>query len=287
MQKKDERWVRHCSRNPDTYFQTENLLEELCLHTVCESAQCPNRGKCFTEGTATFLLLGNVCTRNCRFCAVEHGYPQALDEDEPCRISRAVTMLKLEYVVLTSVTRDDLPDGGASRFAQTIKVVRKENPNVMIEVLIPDFKGSEKALRCVLDETPDVLNHNLETVPQLYTKVRPQADYKRSLNLLRRAMDYQPSCFTKSGLMVGLGESYEEVIGVMNDLKKADCDFLTIGQYLRPSFNHYPMIRQVSQEEFESYREMGIKMGFKAIFSGRFVRSSFMAGDIYKKARHH
>ena len=287
MQKKDERWVCHCSCNPETYVKTENLLEELCLHTVCESAQCPNRGKCFTEGTATFLLLGNVCTRNCRFCAVEHGHPQPLDDDEPGRISQAVTTLKLEHAVLTSVTRDDLPDGGAFQFAQTIKAVRKENPNVTIEVLIPDFNGSKEALQCVLDEIPDVLNHNLETVPRLYTKVRPQADYKRSLKLIRRAKNYQPTCFTKSGLMVGLGETYEEVIDVMNELRKADCDFLTIGQYLRPSFNHYPMIRQVSQEEFESYEEMGGKMGFKAIFSGRLVRSSFMAGDIYKKACHH
>ncbi len=287
MKKKDERWVHHCSSNPAIYFKTENILEELCLHTVCESAHCPNQGKCFTDGTATFLLLGNTCTRNCRFCAVEHGYPQPLDEDEPYRISQAVKTLELEHVVLTSVTRDDLIDGGASQFAQTIKAVRKEKPNVIIEVLIPDFNSSEKALQCVLDEIPEVLNHNLETVPRLYSKVRPQADYERSLKLLRRAKDYQTSCFTKSGLMVGLGETHEEVIEVMNELREADCDFLTIGQYLRPSFNHYPIIRQVSQEEFESYRVIGEKMGFKSVFSGRLVRSSFMAGDIYKKALHH
>ena len=287
MKKKDERWVRHCSGNPAIYFKTENILEELRLHTVCESAQCPNQGKCFTDGTATFLLLGNICTRNCRFCAVEHGSPTPIDEEEPSRISQAVKTLKLEHVVLTSVTRDDLIDGGASQFAQTIKAVRNENPKVTVEVLIPDFKGSEEALKCVMDEKPDVLNHNLETVPRLYPKVRPQADYKRSLKLLKRAKDYKGCSYTKSGLMVGLGENHEEIIEVLKELKNVDCDFLTIGQYLRPSFNHYPIIRHVNQEEFESYKELGEKMGFKAVFSSRLVRSSFMAGEFLKKALHH
>ena len=286
MKKKDERWVRHCSCNPIIYFKTENLLEELHLHTVCESAQCPNQGKCFTEGTATFLLLGNICTRNCRFCAVEHGSPRLVDEEEPCRISQAVKTLKLSHVVLTSVTRDDLLDGGASQFVNTIKAIRKENPNVTTEVLIPDFNDSEEALKCVMDERPEVLNHNLETVPRLYPKVRPQSDYKRSLRLLRRAKGYQTQRFTKSGIMVGLGETCEEVKEVMEELRNVDCDFLTIGQYLRPSFNHHPIIRHVSQEEFEFYKEIGDKMGFRSIFSSRFVRSSFLAGDTYKKALH-
>lgn len=285
MKKKDERWVRHCSRSPTIYFNTENLLEQLRLHTVCESAQCPNQGKCFTEGTATFLLLGNICTRNCSFCAVEHGSPRSVDEEESYRISQAVKVLKLEHVVLTSVTRDDLPDGGASQFVKTIRAIREENPGVTIEVLIPDFKGSEDALKCVSDERPEVLNHNLETVPRLYPKVRPQADYQRSLKLLRRARDYRTYSFTKSGLMVGLGENHEEVITVMENLRNVDCDFLTIGQYLRPSFNHHPIIRHVGQEEFESYRKVGERMGFKAVFSSRFVRSSFMAGEFFKKAQ--
>jgi len=287
MKKKDERWVRNCSSNPPIYFKTENLLEELRLNTVCESAQCPNQGKCFTDGTATFLLLGNTCTRNCRFCAVEHGSPQSVDEEEPRRISKAVTILNLDHVVLTSVTRDDLPDGGASQFTKTIRVVRKENPKVTLEVLIPDFNGSQEALYSVLDEKPDVLNHNLETIPRLYPKVRPQADYQRSLKLLRRAKDYQTHSFTKSGLMVGLGENREEIVAVMENLRNVDCNFLTIGQYLRPSFNHHPIIRHVSQEEFESYKEIGERMGFKAVFSSRFVRSSFMAGKFFKKALQH
>jgi len=282
MKKKDERWVRHCSCNPTTYFKTENLLEDLHLNTVCKSAQCPNQGKCFAQGTATFLLLGNICTRNCSFCAVEHGSPQSVDKEEPHRISQAVTRLKLSHLVLTSVTRDDLPDKGAYQFIKTIKIVRKENPGVTIEVLVPDFKGSEEALESILDERPEVLDHNLETVPRLYPKVRPQADYYHSLELLKRAKESQ-TCFTKSGLMVGLGESYEEVISTMEELRNAGCDFLTIGQYLRPSFNHHPIIRHVSQEEFESYKGIGKKMGFKAIFSNRWVRSSFLAGEFFKK----
>ena len=251
---------------------------------MCESAQCPNQGKCFAEGTATFLLLGNRCTRNCSFCAVKHGSPQPVDEEEPYRISQAVKILKLDHVVLTSVTRDDLPDGGASQFVKTIKIVREENLGVTIEVLIPDFKDSEDALKSILSERPEVVNHNLETVPRLYPKVRPQADYQRSLGLLKRVKEYQVQCFTKSGLMVGLGENYEEVIVTMGELRNVGCDFLTIGQYLRPSFNHHPIIRHVGQEEFESYKEIGEKMGFKAIFSSRFVRSSFLAGEFFKKA---
>lgn len=284
MKKKNERWVNHYSHNPTVYFKTEDLLERLHLHTVCESAQCPNQGKCFTEGTATFLLLGNICTRNCRFCAVEHGLPQSVDEKEPYRISQAVTTLKLEHVVLTSVTRDDLSDGGAFQFAKTIRAVREYNPRVTLEVLIPDFKGSEEALRSILDESPEVLNHNLETVPRLYPKVRSQADFKRSLKLLRWARNYHTHCSTKSGLMVGLGENHEEVIAVMEELRDVNCDFLTIGQYLRPSFNHHPIIRHVSQEEFESYKVIGERMGFKAVFSSRLARSSFMAGEFFKKA---
>jgi len=286
MKKRDARWVRHCSSDPAVYFNTENLLEQLSLHTVCESAHCPNQGKCFTENTATFLLLGNTCTRNCTFCAVEHGVPQPVDEDEPYRISQAVNILNLNHVVLTSVTRDDLPDGGASHFVNTMRAVRYANPGVALEVLIPDFKGSQEALHCILNETPEVVNHNLETVPRLYPKIRPQATYKHSLQLLDRVKAYTKGCFTKSGLMVGLGENFEEVTAVMKDLRTVECDFLTIGQYLRPSFDHYPIIRHVAQEEFDCYRETGENMGFKAVFSSRMVRSSFMAGEIYKRASH-
>jgi len=286
MKKKDARWVRHCSSDPAVYFNTENLLEQLSLHTVCESAQCPNQGKCFTENTATFLLLGSTCTRNCTFCAVEHGVPQPVDEEEPYRISQAVKILNLNHVVLTSVTRDDLPDGGASHFVNTMRAVRYANPGVALEVLIPDFKGSQEALHCILNETPEVVNHNLETVPRLYPRIRPQAAYTHSLQLLGRVKAYTKECFTKSGLMVGLGENFEEVTAVMKDLRTVECDFLTIGQYLRPSFDHYPIIRHVAQEEFDSYREIGEHLGFKSVFSSRMVRSSFMAGEIYKRALH-
>jgi len=284
MKKKNERWVNHSSPDPTVYFKTENLLERLHLHTVCESAQCPNQGTCFADGIATFLLLGNTCTRNCSFCAVEHGSPLPVDEDEPGRICQAVTTMEISHVVLTSVTRDDLPDGGASQFAKTIAAVRSTNPEVTVEVLIPDLKGSEDALRCILDEQPDVLNHNLETIPRLYPKLRSQADYQRSLRVLQYTKGYQSDCFTKSGLMVGIGEQPEEILAVMEDLRNVGCDFLTIGQYLRPSFNHHPIIRHVCPEEFNEYKELGEKMGFTSVFSSRMVRSSFMAGDFLKKA---
>ena len=282
--KKKKRWVNACSNNPTVYFNTENLLEQLHLQTVCRNAQCPNQGTCFTEGTATFLILGNICTRNCTFCAVTHGPPKGVDRKEPNRIAQAVTVMNIKHVVITSVTRDDLPDGGAFQFVETIKTVRNENLGVTIEVLIPDLMGSEDALTRILDERPEVLNHNLETVPRLYPKVRPQADYRRSLELLQSVKKSHTPCFTKSGIMVGLGEQIDEVRAVMEDLRSVSCDFLTIGQYLRPSFDHYPIRRYVSQEEFQFYKEIGEVMGFKAVFSSRLVRSSFMAGDFFKQA---
>jgi lipoic acid synthetase len=284
MKKKNKRWVNVCSHDPTVYFNTEKLLERLHLHTVCRSAQCPNQGTCFTEGTATFLILGDTCTRNCTFCAVAHGVPQGVDLEEPHRISQAVAAMNLKHVVVTSVTRDDLPDGGAFQFAETIKMVRKKNPGVTIEVLIPDLMGSQGALKCILDERPEVLNHNLETIPRLYPKVRSQANYRRSLSLLQSVKASHKHSFTKSGIMVGLGEHPDEVRAVMEDLRSVACDFLTIGQYLRPSFDHYPVRRHVDQQEFESYKKIGEQMGFKAVFSSRLVRSSFMAGDFFKQA---
>ena len=282
MPRKNQRWVNHVSPDPTVYLKTEALLERLHLHTVCESAQCPNRGTCFAEGTATFLLLGTTCTRNCSFCAVDHGPPLPPDEDEPDRICRAVAAMKIRHVVLTSVTRDDLPDGGASQFVKTVRSLKAGNSGITIEVLIPDFGGSEEALRSVLNELPEVLNHNLETVPRLYPRIRPQADYQRSLRLLQKVKELQPRCLTKSGLMAGIGEEPDEIRAVMEDLRAVGCDLLTIGQYLRPSFNHYPLIRRLRAEEFDAYREVGEKMGFSAVFSGRLVRSSFMAGDLLK-----
>ena len=283
MKTKNDRWVKKCASDPAVYFQTQDILERMRLNTVCESAQCPNQGTCFARGTATFLLLGNICTRNCTFCAVGHGHPQPPDSEEPLRISGAVSALMISHVVITSVTRDDLPDGGASHFSATIQAIRNASPDVTVEVLIPDFGGSRQALFSVLDSRPDVLNHNLETVPRLYPRVRPQADYRQSLTLLQEVKKHPTPCYSKSGLMVGLGETEEEVCSVMEDLRHSDCDFLTIGQYLRPSFNHHPIIRHVEEEEFNHYREMGERMGFKAVFSSRLVRSSFMAGPFLKR----
>ena len=257
------------------------ILDEGDLHTVCEEARCPNLGECFSKGTSTFLILGRVCTRDCGFCAVEHGAPILPDETEPEKVARAVKKMNLQYVVITSVTRDDLPDGGASLFAKTIQAIRTLDPEIKIEVLIPDFQGSSTPLGIVLKEGPDVLNHNVETIARLYPKVRPQADYKRSIDLLRRSKEDYPHVFTKSGFMLGLGETQEEVLKLFQDLKKVGCDFLTIGQYLQPRQDRLPVIRFISPEEFGEYKRIGEEMGFRAVASGPFVRSSFHASQLF------
>jgi len=227
------------------------------------------------------MILGNICTRNCTFCAVKHGKPQAPDQQEPDHIVQAVGRLGLRYVVITSVTRDDLPDGGSSLFAQTIRAIRKYDPGIAVEVLVPDFQGLASALQTVIDASPAVLNHNVETVPRLYSEVRPQAQYCRSLGLLKQAKLLDTSLLTKSGLMLGLGESREEVIEVMADLRQAGCDLLTIGQYLQPSLEHHRLVRYVRPEEFEEYRIVGRKLGFVSLMSGPLVRSSFHAAEMY------
>jgi len=252
------------------------------LHTVCEEARCPNLGDCFSKGTATFLILGRVCTRNCGFCAVERGTPLPLNESEPETVARAVGELRLQYVVLTSVTRDDLQDGGASHYAEAIRAIRALDPGVKIEVLIPDLKGDRTALETVLKEQPDVLNHNVETVPRLYPQVRPQADYKGSLELIRRTKEIGPSLLTKSGFMLGLGETQEEVLNLLTDLREVGCDFLTIGQYLQPRSDRLQVVRYVSPEEFEEYRRIAEESGFKGVASGPFVRSSFHASQMFE-----
>jgi len=264
-------------------FKIKKLLRHLNLNTVCEEASCPNIGECFSKKTATFMIMGDICTRNCPYCNVSHGKPMPLDEKEPENIAKAVNILGLKYVVITSVDRDDLKDGGASHFAKVIQKVREYNPDVKIEVLIPDFKGSIEALKIVIDAKPDVINHNIETVPSLYKKVRPQGNYQRSLELLKNIKDINDTIITKSGLMVGLGEDKEEIIQVMKDLRNVNCDILTIGQYLQPSKNHLPVSRYLSDEEFEEFRYIGEKLGFKEIYSGKLVRSSYHAGEIYKK----
>lgn len=249
------------------------LINDCHIHTVCESAKCPNIGECFSRSTLTFMILGNICTRNCGFCGMEKGIPLPLNPEEPKRVAAAVKKLKLQYVVVTSVTRDDLPDGGASMFAAVIKTLQP----LKVEALIPDFKGNKEALNTVLDAGPFVLNHNVETIPRLYPFFRPQADYKRSLDLLKSAKNR--GLYTKSGLMVGLGETRSEVSSVLKDLRKISCDLVTIGQYLPPSKAHPKAERYVLPEEFEEYREIGKKMGFLKVFSGPFVRSSYHAKE--------
>jgi lipoic acid synthetase len=255
------------------------MLRELRLHTVCEEAGCPNRGECFGRGCAAFMILGRVCTRGCRFCCVEKGNPAPVDADEPENVARAVELLGLGHVVLTSVTRDDLPDGGAAHFAAVIRAIRHtmdDNPP-RIEVLIPDFMGDSDALLTVLAARPDIINHNIETVPRLYSAVRPEADYRRSLELLGRVKDINPAILTKSGIMVGLGETFGEVLGVFADLRAAGCELLTVGQYLAPSRRHYPVAEYIRPEVFEEYKRRALEMGFLHVESGSLVRSSYMA----------
>jgi lipoic acid synthetase len=258
------------------------LLRKTRLHTVCQEAHCPNLPECFSRQTATFMIMGNVCTRNCRFCAVTHGTPVLLDEEEPRRVASAAQELGLRYVVITSVTRDDLEDGGAMHFANTVGAIKERQPGTLVELLVPDFLGNPSSLDMLLSIPPDVINHNLETVPRLYPPVRPQADYRRSLGLLQKIRSLNPSILTKSGLMLGLGERESEVIRVMRDLLDVGCTVLTLGQYLQPSKDHHSVIRYLHPEEFEDYRALGKRMGFLEVASGPFVRSSFGAAQMYR-----
>lgn len=272
-------WIKSKAPSGENYEDVLEIVRRLHLHTVCQSAHCPNIGECWSARTATFMILGNVCTRNCRFCAVDHGRPAPSDSQEPERVANAVEALKLKYAVITSVTRDDLPDGGAGIFAETIRAIRKQSPDCRVEVLIPDFRGSEMALKIVMDAEPHVLNHNVETVPRLYPKVRPHAVYERSLEVLQRARKFNPNGLTKSGLMVGVGETVDEIIQVMADLRNVDCNILTIGQYLRPSLAHVPIERYWPPEEFKELEKQGIEMGFAHVESGPLVRSSYHAAS--------
>ncbi|MBA7506341.1 Lipoyl synthase 2 [subsurface metagenome] len=277
-------WLKLRPLDPAILGRMNRLMRDLKLYTVCESARCPNRTECFARGTATFMILGDVCTRNCTFCAVKHGKPQPVDPEEPQHIVAAVNKLGLRYVVITSVTRDDLPDGGASQFAQTINAIHEYDSNIPVEVLIPDFKGSSPALQAVIDASPAVLNHNVETVPRLYAEVRPRANYRQSLELLRQAKLLNGNLITKSGLMLGLGETRQEVVEVMTDLRGAGCDLLTIGQYLQPSLSHHKVIRYIPPEEFKEYQNIGEEIGFTAVISAPLVRSSFHAAETYLSA---
>lgn len=269
----------------DQIEKTSALLAGLKVPTVCDSARCPNRGECYSHRTATFLILGDVCTRGCAFCAVPHCYPPGLpDPHEPERLAMAVAELGLTHVVVTSVTRDDLPDGGAARYARVVRVLNRHCPEVKVELLVPDFLGSERSLAVVLAAGPVILAHNVETVPRLYRTIRKGADYQRSLVLLKRAKELAPRVITKSGLMLGLGETVEEIEAVLRDLADATCDMITLGQYLAPSLAHAPVARYVSRDEFDQWREKALTMGFKSVASGPLVRSSYKAplffGDI-------
>jgi lipoic acid synthetase len=278
-------WFKQKIPDPAIMHSMKRLLDGLNLHTICESAQCPNIGTCFSRKTATFLILGDVCTRRCTFCAVKKGSPNPVDEREPQHVFETVKSLGLQYVVITSVTRDNIADGGASQFMRTIDILHHQVKGVGIEVLIPDFRGSTKALRAVVQARPEVLNHNVESVPRLYQEVRPGADYSRSLTLLSEVKRMEPTLITKSGLMVGLGETKDEVIEVMRDLQNANCNLLTIGQYLRPTPKHHPVVSFFSPEEFSEYEHIGRKMGFADVASAPLVRSSFRAAELYAKVK--
>jgi lipoic acid synthetase len=270
-------WLKIKVEGGELSGEVKRVLHKLSLHTVCEEANCPNRMECFNRKTATFMVLGNNCTRNCTFCNVTKGIPTPVDPEEPMKVAEAAKLLGIKHLVVTSVTRDDLVDGGSGHFAVIIAEARRLNPAITVEVLIPDFKGSAEALDKVIDATPDIINHNIETVPALYSTVRPMAIYERSLELLKMVKSRNPAIITKSGIMLGLGEKFEEVLDVLGDLRRVQCDYLTIGQYLAPSKEHHPIVDYIHPDTFEKYRKLALSMGFKQVMSGPLVRSSYHA----------
>jgi len=272
------RWIRAKAPNTPAVARLKKILRDKNLYTVCEEAACPNIGECFGHGTATFMIMGEICTRRCPFCDVAHGKPNPLDQDEPQNLAKTIQAMELKYVVITSVDRDDLRDGGAGHFAACIKATRQHSPDTGIEILVPDFRGRMEVALDILSQTaPDVFNHNLETVPRLYRQARPGADYAWSLKLPQEYKARHPDVPTKSGLMLGLGETLEEVAEVMRDLREHDCDMLTLGQYLQPSQHHLPVSRYVTPEEFKQLEELGYELGFGNVASGPMVRSSYHA----------
>lgn len=272
-------WIKAKAPQGENYTEVKRLVEGARLHTVCQSANCPNIGECWHSRTATFMILGDTCTRNCRFCAVNHGKPGPVDEDEPRRVADAVKYLGLRHAVITSVTRDDLADGGAHIFADTIRFIHQSENDCSVEVLIPDFQGDEIALSMVLDARPEILNHNIETAKRCYPLMRPQAVYSRSIDLIRRAKKLAPETRTKSGIMIGAGEEWDEIIETMQDLRSANCDILTIGQYLAPSTSHVPIVKYYTPKEFAELKSAGLDMGFGYVESGPLVRSSYHASQ--------
>jgi lipoic acid synthetase len=281
-------WLRKSQTHFVSVHDLKQGFRRLGLHTVCESARCPNMHECFHRGTATFMILGNLCTRGCGFCSVPKGNKNfTLDSEEPANVARAAAQMRLEYVVITSVNRDDLPDGGSRHFAATVREVRRALPGARVEVLTPDFCGDLDAVARVLDAGPDVFNHNMETVPRLYRRVRPQADYRQSLAVLEFARRSSPGALTKSGLMAGLGEQPHEVEALLRDLRGVDCQVATIGQYLRPTRRNLPVAEYVAPAQFDAWRDYGLSIGFKAVFSGPLVRSSYMAESVSRQAECH
>ena len=272
-------WLKVRAPGGQNYLHLKHLMRDLGLHTVCEEAHCPNVGECWEHGTATFMILGDVCTRNCAYCAVTHGRPPKYDPSEPERVAQAATQMHLQHVVLTSVDRDDLPDFGAWAFAETIRLIKAANPDTSVEVLVPDFQGNEQSIRTVLDAGPDIYNHNTETVPRLYRRCRPGGRYERVMEIFRTSRRIAPHIPTKTGLILGMGETLEEVVPVMKDLRAVDVDILTLGQYLRPSDGHIPLDRYVTPDEFKQLRDIGMELGFRHVESGPLVRSSYHAWE--------
>jgi lipoyl synthase len=278
-------WLKVKPPGGPNYVRIRNLMRELELHTVCEEARCPNVGECWEHKAATFMILGDVCTRNCTYCAVAHGTPKAFDPLEPIRLAEAVARMELEHVVITSVDRDDLPNGGAEAFAGCIHEIRRRLPGTSVEVLIPDFKGSERALAIVMEARPDILNHNLETAERLYRLARPGGRYQRALDLLANARRMAPDGLTKSGIILGMGEEWDEVVQCMRDLRRSDVNILTLGQYLRPSSAHLPVARYYTPDEFDELRDIGLDLGFSHVQSSPLTRSSYHAWDLFTDLR--
>jgi lipoic acid synthetase len=272
-------WLKVKAPGGRNYLHLKNLMRELDLNTVCEEAHCPNVGECWEHGTATFMILGDVCTRNCAYCAVAHGRPPRFDAAEPSRVAEAARKMSLRHVVLTSVDRDDLPDFGAWAFAETVRLIKADNPSTSVECLVPDFQGNEDSIRTVLEAGPDIYNHNTETVPRLYKKARPGGRYERVMGIFRASKRLAPHIPTKSGIIVGMGETNEEIVEVMKDLREVDVDILTIGQYLRPSDDHIQLDRYVTPGEFRWFHEQGMALGFRHVESAPLVRSSYHAWE--------
>jgi lipoyl synthase len=275
-------WIKAKAPDGEEYRELKRLMESARLHTVCQSAHCPNIGECWKARTATFMILGNTCTRNCRFCAISTGRPDPLDDDEPRRVAEAVKYLNLRHAVITSVTRDDLSDGGAHIFANLIKSIHETLPGCSVEVLIPDLQGDWDALKLVLDAQPEILNHNIETVERCYSAVRPQAVYSRSIELIKQAKAINPKSRTKTGIMVGVGETWDELLKTLSDLRAVNCDILTIGQYLAPSADHCPIMKYYTPDEFSELKRIAMDMGFGYVESGPLVRSSYHAAEQIK-----